>query len=312
MNKAGSICTIIFLLLLASACSSAAKSTEPSTADIYTAVVITLTAQAGEFTPTETAQLVPSSSATVTETELPAFSFTPEAISTNSAVPPTQPPVNVVPSSSSSECNNSIYMSDVTIPDGTILAPGQAFVKTWQFQNTGTCAWSSNYQIIFINGNAMSGSESQIAQTVYSGNNANITVSLIAPDSVGTYTGYWRLADANGNVFGTSVYVQIKVSSDANTLTPTPTSTEDTSTPTDTPEASDSTATSISTATTTRTSTLTRTPSSTPTPKPSSTSRPTQSPTSTFTPVPTEALTSTIPPASTGAPTVTLTQSFTK
>lgn len=311
MNKAGSICTIIFLLLLASACSSAVKSTEPSTGDIYTAVAITLTAQAGAVTPTETAQLVPSSSAAVNETELPAFSFTPEAISTNTAVPPTQPPVNVVPSSSSG-CNNSIYISDVTIPDGTILARGQAFVKTWQFQNTGTCAWSSNYLLTFINGNAMFGPESQIAQTVNTGNNANLSVSLIAPDSEGTYTGYWRLADANGNVFGTSVYVQIQVSADANTLTPTPTSTEDTSTPTKTPEASDSTATSTSTATTTRTSTLTRTSSSTPTPKPSSTSRPTQSPTGTFTPVPTEAPTSTLPPASTDAPTITPTQTLKK
>lgn len=301
----------MFLLLLASACSGVANSGQPSTADIYTAVAITLTVQAGAVTPTETARLVPSPSAAI-DTELLASSPTSEATPTITAALPTQPFVNVVSSSSSSECNNSMYISDVTIPDGTILAPGQAFVKTWQFQNTGTCAWSSTYQITFINGNAMAGSESQIAQTIYSGNNANISVSLISPDSVGTYTGYWRLADANGNIFGTSVYVQIEVSEDAATLTPTPTSTADTSTPTETPEASDSTATATSTLTTTRTSTLTRTPSSTPTPKPSSTSLPTQPPTGTFTSVRTEDMTITFPPASTEAPTITPTQTLKK
>ncbi len=237
MNKAGPILAIIFLLLLASACSSAVKSTEPSTSDIYTAVAITLTAQAGASTPTETAQVVPSASAAITETELPASSPTPDAISTNNVSLPTVPTVNVIPTASSSGCNNSIYVSDVTIPDGTILAPGQAFIKTWQFQNTGTCAWSSNYLLTFSNGNTMSGSESQIAQTVNTGNNANLSVSLIAPASAGTYTGYWRLADASGNVFGEFVYVQIQVSADAETLTPTITSTAEVSTDTDTPEA---------------------------------------------------------------------------
>ncbi len=310
MNKTGSICTIVLLLFLASACSGAVKSTEPSAADIFTEVAVTLTAQADAVTPTETAQSVPS--LTATEITLLASSPTPEASTPKIAAAPTQAYVNVVSSSSSSECNSSTYISDVTIPDGTILAPGQAFVKTWKFQNTGTCKWSNDYQIIFVKGKHMDGSDSEIDQTVYSGNNANISVSLIASGSVGTYTGYWRLADSNGNVFGTSVYVQIEVSADAETLTPTPTSTADTSTPTETPKASDSTSTSTSTATTTRTSTLTRNPSSTPTPKPSSTSLPTQPPTGTFTSVPTEAITITFPPASTEAPTIKPTQPLKK
>lgn len=31
-----------------------------------------------------------------------------------------------------------VYIRDVTIPDGTVIAPGDDFVKTWAVQNSGT------------------------------------------------------------------------------------------------------------------------------------------------------------------------------
>ena len=138
------------------------------------------------------------------------------------------------------------------------MAPGQAFVKTWKFQNSGTCAWSSDYQIIFTSGKGMSGATTTVGKAVSSGNNVNVSVSMVAPTALGTYNGNWRLADASGNFFGAYVYVQIKVSKDAATLTVTPTATAtgDTLTPTDTPEATE---------TATRAPTRTRTPTLTPT-----------------------------------------------
>jgi hypothetical protein len=165
-----------------------------------------------------------------------------------------------------------LYVSDVTIPDGTVVAPGQAFVKTWKFQNSGTCAWTSDYQIVYTSGKTMSGATTAIGKAVSSGINVNVSVSMVAPTTVGTYTGNWRLADASGTFFGAYVYVQIEVSKDAATLTVTPTitATGDTSTP-----AADE-----ATETATRTPTRTRTP--TLTPKPSKTALPT----STFTSAP--------------------------
>jgi hypothetical protein len=146
------------------------------------------------------------------------------------------------------------------------MAPGQAFVKTWKFQNSGTCDWSSDYQITFTSGKAMGGSTTPIGKVVSSGSNVNVSVSMVAPTSVGTYVGNWRLADASGTFFGAYVYVQIKVSKDAATLTVTPTitATGDTSTPTDTPAADEATATATRTRTPTRTPSATATPTSTP------------------------------------------------
>src|SRR5512133_582347 len=46
-----------------------------------------------------------------------------------------------------STCDNSVFVADVTIPDNTVVTPGQAFTKTWSLKNTGTCNWSTAYKV---------------------------------------------------------------------------------------------------------------------------------------------------------------------
>ena len=45
-------------------------------------------------------------------------------------------------------CDISVYTNVETIPDGTLMAPGQVFVKKWEVQNTGTCTWTATYREI--------------------------------------------------------------------------------------------------------------------------------------------------------------------
>src|SRR5512143_27998 len=54
-------------------------------------------------------------------------------------------------------CDNMTYVSDVTIPDGTMTIPGEQFVKTWAVENTGSCPWTTDYQLAFVNGDSMNG-----------------------------------------------------------------------------------------------------------------------------------------------------------
>ena len=88
-------------------------------------------------------------------------------------------------------CYNAAYVSDVTIADGTVLAPGEEFVKTWKFQNTGSCDWSEDFWIAYSNGEDMDGDDTDIDEDATAGDTASISVSLVAPDDEGTYTGYW-------------------------------------------------------------------------------------------------------------------------
>ena len=158
-------------------------------------------------------------------TGFPQFNFTPPDTTATVLPIATQPPITNPVSS----CNNSAYVIDVTIPDNTVMAPGASFVKTWALENTGTCTWDTSFQLIFVSGSQMAGASTKLASSVAPSQQVQVSVSLTAPTTAGSYTGYWRLADDQGNAFGESVTVVINVSS---TLTSTPTGTLATSTPT--------------------------------------------------------------------------------
>jgi hypothetical protein len=162
-------------------------------------------------------------------------------------------------------CDGAAYISDVTIPDNTVVEAGQAFVKTWMIQNTGSCTWDANYVLTFVSGDEMNGTNTAIGSSVASGQKLELSVTLAAPTLAGQYKGYWRLANDSGNLFGEAVYVLIDVTGDATATY------EDTETP-----AFTATFTPVSY---TPTVTPTAIPSSTPSPVPTSTPSPTSTPT---------------------------------
>ena len=98
----------------------------------------------------------------------------------------------------SAACKDSaVLLQDVTIADGTNVPSGSKFTKTWQFRNTGTCAWS-NYTIAFVSGDRMSAPDSAPVPDTASRSNVNISVDLVAPAADGAYTGNFELRNANG------------------------------------------------------------------------------------------------------------------
>ncbi len=95
---------------------------------------------------------------------------------------------------------------DVTIPDNTVMSPGQSFTKTWRLINLGTCTWNSSYQLVFDHGDSM-GVPDNYAQTLTAGSvgpgqYVDVSVSLTAPSVAGTFVGYWRFRDPNKIYFG--------------------------------------------------------------------------------------------------------------
>ena len=79
---------------------------------------------------------------------------------------------------------NAAYVSDVTIPDGTEVAPGQTFTKSWELLNTGTCTWSEKHAIFFAGGDNMEGPATTIHHSVAPGESVDVSVELTAPDEV--------------------------------------------------------------------------------------------------------------------------------
>lgn len=116
-------------------------------------------------------------------------------------------------------CNNSAYVADVTYSDDTAVTPGQAIVKTWKLQNTGSCAWTATYKVSFVSGNAMGGTATPIGISVAPGQSADISVNLTAPATAGDAIGYWILTNDSGQNFGSSFYIKVKVGGTATTGT---------------------------------------------------------------------------------------------
>lgn len=133
------------------------------------------------------------------------------------------------PSSSSLAvgCNNMALIRDVTIPSGTQVRPGETFTKTWQIANTGTCDWLYGYSLVFASGERMGGNGYRLSQRINvpvpPGEWRQISVELDAPNNSGTYTGTWRIANGEGQMFGAALGVSIVVRNNpAPTNTPVP------------------------------------------------------------------------------------------
>lgn len=171
------------------------------------------------------AQLTLDALLTPQATQTPPPSETPAPPTLTSTPPSTASPTPI--------CDLAQFITDVTVPDGAVFQPGETFTKTWRLKNNGVCTWTSGYQLIFDSGDSMSGPATQaLAGSVAPDQTVDMSVTLKAPATAGTYRGYWKLRNSAGvllpvsNGFqGTSFFVEIKVVPPSATPTVTPTAT---------------------------------------------------------------------------------------
>jgi hypothetical protein len=136
------------------------------------------------------------------ETPPPAPTTPAPATATDTVEAPTETNTPI-PTETEIPCNRATFIQDVTIPDGTDLEPGESFTKTWRLRNAGSCTWNSNYELLFKEGDAMSGPASKdLSGSVSPGETVDISVDLKAPSSEGDYKGFWWLRSDAGIVFG--------------------------------------------------------------------------------------------------------------
>jgi pimeloyl-ACP methyl ester carboxylesterase len=126
---------------------------------------------------------------------------------------PTPEPTPLPPSPPPST-DNAIFVSDITVPDGTVLSPGQSFNKIWRLRNSGTSTWGSGYELVFVGGNQMGAPNSvSLPYSVAPGEEVDISVNMTAPSTGGNYRGDWKMRNAQGVYFGDLVWVKITVPS---------------------------------------------------------------------------------------------------
>jgi hypothetical protein len=196
--------TLLFsFTMLVSACG-----TTNSADTVATSVALTVQAQNAQQTANSpisvvTGTPIPTQLSGPTSTPLPRPTFAP-------------------PTGKDADCAKASLVEDKTIPDGTILKPGEPFTKIWRIQNTSTCVWDTNYKIVFWDGDVMGGAYVyNFPQQALPGDTVDIPLQLIAPAVDGEYKSYWKLQTPGGTSFGvgydTPFWLDIVVSSSTKT-----------------------------------------------------------------------------------------------
>jgi hypothetical protein len=114
-------------------------------------------------------------------------------------------------SSGSTNCNQAYFIEDATIPDGTVVAPGEAIVKKWKLRNDGTCNWTTDYQVVYVSGNEnytspLTGEvDANIPEVTVPTGITTVGINLVAPKAEGSYTYNFKLQSADGKQFGIGV-----------------------------------------------------------------------------------------------------------
>lgn len=170
---------ILSILMLISACSM------PDTAPVeYTESTATLVVNP-IFTTEPSTGLSPASTTEMTATPILTSSTT-------------------VPSSGTGACFNSAeFISDVSIPDGSKLAPDTGFVKTWRVKNNGTCSWDNRYSLVFTDGTLFSSYDRlALPFVVAPGQTIDLSLDMTSPIYPGVYESDWKFQSPNGSKFG--------------------------------------------------------------------------------------------------------------
>jgi hypothetical protein len=159
--------------------------------------------------PTEaiaTATSVSHSTVTPTPDHSPTPTSLPTATSTQTPLMPTDSPTPT-------PClPDAVFMADVTVPDGTVLMPGETFEKVWRISSSGCAPWPAGTRWVFVTGDRMSAPAAVAVADTPVGRAADVAVLMVAPDAPGTYRGYWQMQAPDGTLFGERVYVQVVVS----------------------------------------------------------------------------------------------------
>ncbi len=127
-------------------------------------------------------------------------------------------PAPVPPPSPEACSDDTVFVSDITYPDGSAVEPGQRFDKTWRIRNSGTCAWSSGYGLVHSGNDGFQSDYRVDVPYTAPGDRADVTVSVVAPTSGGTQRGYWQMINADSQLFGPRFWVEVNI----NIGTPTP------------------------------------------------------------------------------------------
>lgn len=113
--------------------------------------------------------------------------------------------------------DKSKFIMDVTIPDGTVVAPKSRFIKTWRIQNVGIVLWKNRFLLRAdkpISGPTLDSAKLSAMGTTRPNETVDVSVELTAPAEPGVYYAEWKMVDSRGSQLlphKSPVYVLVRV-----------------------------------------------------------------------------------------------------
>jgi hypothetical protein len=100
--------------------------------------------------------------------------------------------------------NKAKFVTDVTIPDGSEFEPGEKITKTWRVQNVGDTTWTTEYTIVFKEGERLGAPVSiPMPKEVKPDEMIDLSIEFTVPSVEGEYRSDWMFKNADGEEFGT-------------------------------------------------------------------------------------------------------------
>jgi len=116
-------------------------------------------------------------------------------------------------------CDNFLLLQDVTIPDGSIMNPGENFDKVWEIQNLGPCNWTTQYRLVWAYGDWYGTPPTYLYYDVPAGDTIQVWVNLTAPTTPGQFFAAFVMQNDRGTNFGITSPLTVVIKVEA---TPTP------------------------------------------------------------------------------------------
>jgi hypothetical protein len=109
------------------------------------------------------------------------------------------------------------FVRDVTMPDGSEIAPCSTFVKSWRVRNDGAKDWPDGCHLVCAGGDNLlpkNGDDFVLRHPVpatAAGDEVELSLELCAPSATGRHVGYFRLENPVGGYFGQRLWADIRV-----------------------------------------------------------------------------------------------------
>jgi hypothetical protein len=129
-----------------------------------------------------------------------------EGIYTDSAsISPSPIAQNITPTSQHGpSCYRAEQIIDFNVRSRLKIRPNTKFDATFSLKNTGSCAWTSDFLLVYVSGNRMGVPDTQnfLSETVLPGSIGNFSVKLRSPNISGDYHIGFKIRAPNGILFG--------------------------------------------------------------------------------------------------------------